>query len=106
MPANFGILVTSGLLEALLWGSCLEIRRDGVTLTTGYPGFRRRQTLSLAEMDRIVPAKEYSHRVQDYFCLQLEIPAGRPLIVVKRLEGRQAAVAVARWVRERRPTTR
>jgi hypothetical protein len=115
----------------LLWGSSLQFERDHVNLVSGYAPFRKRYEVAYTDVLGVEAAKEHSAGEQDHFCLGIKfripipddeieklsdlspeekkeeieflrnVKYAKKVTVIKRLERRKHAEAVANWLQEK-----
>jgi Protein of unknown function (DUF3592) len=84
--------------EMLLWGCYLEIGKSGVTVTSGYAGRRKSRTLPLKAVAGLECEPELQMRDVTWYRVQLRATDGEQFTLVRRLDGRQEAEAVAAWL--------
>jgi hypothetical protein len=125
LPGGLGFMLLGGITLMFLWGSSLEVDRGRVKLSSGYFPFRRRYEVPCDAVLTIDVEKENASTEQDQFCIQIEIrlpdtngPGSQSdpdhdvdvpddehrttrLILVKRLDRRKDAEAVALWLSEK-----
>ncbi|MEX2142908.1 MAG: DUF3592 domain-containing protein [Pirellulales bacterium] len=126
VPGLFGLVIFLATSAMLLWGSSLAIQGDRVTVASGYAGMRKRFEVPLSEILDVEIEHEQRTHEQDHYCLNLKFRVPVPLeelededntpadldflrnekyteslTIAKRLESRQQAEAVRRWLCEK-----
>src|SRR5262245_8726892 len=89
------VLVTS---EMFLWGCYVETGKAGLKVTTGYAGRRNSRTLVWDEVAGLEYEPELHMRDVTWYRVQLRAADGELFTMVRRLDGRQEAEAVAKWL--------
>jgi hypothetical protein len=98
LPVVFALACYKTLVEALTWTADIEITKDATTFTAGYIWSRRRYEFPRRRLPRLECHVEFHRQSGSTYCLRM-IPAdGLPCIIVKRLDGKQNAVAVRDWL--------
>jgi hypothetical protein len=103
LPGIFTFFIVLGLLAMLLWGCRLQFKRDTVTVTSGLLGFRKTRRLSPQEVEAIESEVDLQMERRSFYSVQLRAADGQTFTLVKRLDTRQEADALAAWLSEKLP---
>jgi hypothetical protein len=104
LPALFGVLLSLGLAELLLWGSRLRVREQTVEVTAGYWPFRKTRTFAADEISGVETALEWSRETHDMFRVELISCDGHKIVLAKRMESRRIADALCTAIQKKLPT--
>jgi hypothetical protein len=103
LPGIFTLFVVLGLLGMLLWGSRVQFERDAVTVTSGILGFRKTRRLSPEEVQAIESVIDLQMERKSFYGVHLRTKDWKVFTLVKRLDTRQEADALAAWLSEKLP---
>jgi hypothetical protein len=103
-----GVFLVAGfytLLDMWLWKSSIEIDKQGIRCVSGWNGLRK--TLILGPLEKPTFLSEFDIRKEngEWYRVDIIVPSVEPggsdsrMTIVKRLDGREEANAVARWLR-------
>ena len=131
LPGILALLVLIGAAQMLLWSGSLEIRGGRVMIRSGYAGRGRRYEVTRSDVLALDIEREHTANERDFFRIDVKFAVPIPeveidelkssenpefvegelirrrmeyaetLTVVKRLEGRERAHAVRRWLSEK-----
>jgi hypothetical protein len=82
----------------LTWKADIEITADATTFTAGYIWSRRRYEFPRGKHARLECHEEFRRESGSSYCVRLVPAEGPPCDIVKRLDGKQNAVAVRDWL--------
>ena len=98
IPIALAIDCYKTLVEALTWKAEIEITAKATTFTAGYVWSRRQYEFPRGRLPRLECHPEFRRQSGNTYCLRLIPAEGLPCILVKRLDGKQNAVAVRDWL--------
>jgi hypothetical protein len=98
IPGFLAILCYKTLVEALTWKADIEITAKATTITAGYIWSRRRYEFSHGKLPRLECHEEMRRQSGSTFCVRLVPTDAPPCDLLKRLDGKQNAVAVRDWL--------
>jgi hypothetical protein len=98
IPGFLAILCYKTLVEALTWKAAIEITAKATTITAGYIWLRRRYEFPRGKLPRLECHEEMRRQSGSTYCVRLVPTDGPPCDLLKRLDGKQNAVAVRDWL--------
>jgi hypothetical protein len=98
LPVVLAIACYKTLVEGLTWSADIEITAKATTFTAGYLWSRRRYEYPRGRLPRLECHEEFRRQSGSTYCLRMIPTEGAPCILVKRLDGKQNAVAVRDWL--------
>jgi hypothetical protein len=98
LPAALALFSTVTLVQALTWKADIEITASATTFTAGYFWSRRRYAFPRGKWPRLECHAEFHRQSGSSYCVRLVPAEGRPCDIVRRLDGKQNAVAVRDWL--------
>jgi hypothetical protein len=98
LPVVLAIACYKTLVEGLTWSADIEITAKATTITAGYTWSRRRFEFPRGKHPRLECHEEFRRESGSTYCLRMIPAEGSPCIIVKRLNGKQNAVAVRDWL--------
>jgi hypothetical protein len=98
IPGAMAIISYWILVMGLTWKAEIEITEDATTFRAGYIWSRRRYEFPRGKRAILECHEEFRRDSGNLYCVRL-VPLGSPpCALIKRLEGKQNAVAVCRWL--------
>jgi hypothetical protein len=98
LPVVLAIACYKTLVEGLTWNADIEITAKATTFTAGYIWSRRRYEFARGRLPRLECHPEFRRLSGSTYCLRMIPAEDSPCIIVKRLDGKQNAVAVRDWL--------
>ncbi len=98
LPAGLALFSTVTLVQALTWKADIEITATATTFTAGYLWSKRRYEYPRGKWPRLECHAEFHRQSGSTYCLRMVPAEGRPCDIVRRLDGKQNAVAVRDWL--------
>jgi hypothetical protein len=98
LPVVLALACYKTLVEALTWKAEIEITAKATTFTAGYVWSRQRYEFPRRKLPRLECHPEFQRQSGSTYCLRMIPAEGLPCILVKRLDGKQNAVAVRDWL--------
>jgi len=98
LPVALVVIGVTSLFEIVCWRSAVAIYTDRVEFKAGYLG---RQTSIVCARDEPIPvsiAEEFRKENGAWWSVQVVDTSGKPMRVIKRLDGKQEAVAAQKWL--------
>jgi hypothetical protein len=86
------------LVQAVAWKADIEVTADATTFTAGYIWSRRRYEFPRGKLPCLECREEFRRESGSSYCVCLVPTDGPPCDLVKRLDGKQNAVAVRDWL--------
>lgn len=98
LPVVLAVACFKTLVEGLTWNAEIEITAKTTTFTAGYVWSRRRYQYPRGRLPRLECHVEVRRQSGSTYCLRMIPVDGSPVIIVKRLDGKQNADAVRDWL--------
>jgi len=101
IPGALTIMGIVVLIEMLSWKAKILIQPDGVVIVAGALWSRRTYQFPRGATVTLECAEEYRREAGSAWCVRLSLTDEKPCPVVKRLDGKQEAVAIRDWLERR-----
>jgi hypothetical protein len=98
LPVVLALAGYRALVQGLAWKADIEITARGTTVTAGYAGSRRRYEYPRGKWPPLECREELRRQSGSTYCVRLVPAMGPPRDIVRRLDGKQNAVAVRDWL--------
>jgi hypothetical protein len=98
LPVVLAIACYKTLVEGLTWNADIEITAKATTFTAGFIWSKRQYEFPRGRLPLLECQPEFRRQSGSTYCLRMIPAGGSPCTIVKRLEGKQTAVAVRDWL--------
>jgi hypothetical protein len=98
LPVVLALACYKTVVEGLTWNADIEITAKATTFTAGYIWSQRRYEFPRRKLPRLECHPEFLRQSGSTYCLRMVPAQGSPCIIVKRLDGKQNAVALRDWL--------
>jgi hypothetical protein len=98
IPVVLAVASYGALLQGLTWQADITITEKATTITAGYFWSRRRYEYPRGKWPTLECHEEMRRESGSTYCVRMVPAVGPPCDIVKRLDGKQNAVAVRDWL--------